>query len=106
MGVKRSGRQGQSLRSLRPHIGMCSLNARGEGSTLSPAEGMGKKLCVDRAMERWSWKEPFRMPALWKVRHQTCRCLSISVPGRSAGRSEWVSSPAGEDESTARSVSS
>ncbi len=35
MGVKRGGPYGRSLRSLRPHIGMCSLNARGEG--LPPA---------------------------------------------------------------------
>ena len=39
MDVKRGGRQGQSLRSLRPHIGMCSLNARDEGSTPPPAGG-------------------------------------------------------------------
>jgi hypothetical protein len=35
MGVKKGGWQGQSLRWLRPHIGMCSLNARDEG--LPPA---------------------------------------------------------------------
>jgi len=38
MGVKRGGRQGQSLRSLRPHIGMCSFHACSRGATILPLE--------------------------------------------------------------------
>jgi len=50
MGVKKGWWQAQSLRSLRPHIGMCSLNARGEGSTLPSAVGWlkvrARSMCV------------------------------------------------------------
>lgn len=51
MGVRGGRRQGQSLRSLRPHIGMCSLNARGKGLALQPAQRNGKKNEHDVATE-------------------------------------------------------
>ncbi len=88
MGVRRGGQQGHSLRAVRDQ----PCRPPKEWGWVLRRQGDGK-------MEL---EEAFRMPALWKVRHQTCRYLSASLPSRPS--SDLSPSLAGEAESTGRSV--